>query len=316
MRKRVIKFSAALGMSLALASVAAAQLPRTFVSSTGSDANDCSRNSPCRSLSAAIPKTQAGGEITALDSAAYGPVTIAKPLTIQAAPGAHAILGGARATPVVVSAGASDRVVLRNLYISRIGTETATRGISFNSGGVLHIENCVVSGFNDASTSFDAGIYASLSGTATDGPGPRLFIKDTITRDNGTGIYLRGVVASIDHSRMENNGIAGVWADHGSVLTIRDSLMAGNASYGLQAYSGNVTVHMENCVVTNNSTGLYAAGPTPGPNARIYVSHTMIAGNEIGLSWPGFLGAIYSFGNNRVGNNGTDGTFTSTIEEQ
>jgi hypothetical protein len=191
------------------------------------------------------------------------------------------------------------------------------RGISFNSGGVLHVENCVITGFNDASTSSDAGIYASLNGTASDGPGPKLFIKDTITRDNGSGVYLRGgVVASIDHSRMENNFIAGVWADHGSVLTIRDSLMAGNTSYGLQAYSGTVTVRIENCVVTNNQIGLYAAGPTPGPSARIYVSHTMIAGNETGLAWPSLLGAIYSFGNNRVGNNGSDGTFTSTIDEQ
>jgi hypothetical protein len=45
---------------------------RTFVASTGSDSDPCSRVDPCRTFQAAVDATAAGGEVVALDSAGFG----------------------------------------------------------------------------------------------------------------------------------------------------------------------------------------------------------------------------------------------------
>src|SRR5437868_5411900 len=77
--------SAALSALLALGlsvSPAQAQLARTFVSSAGNDANDCSRFASCRTFQAAHDKTFADGEITVLDPGGYGAVTITKSISI------------------------------------------------------------------------------------------------------------------------------------------------------------------------------------------------------------------------------------------
>jgi hypothetical protein len=313
MKKTAITISALLVVLSALASAAQAQvvlLSRTYVSSAGSDANTCVIAAPCLTFSGAASKTAARGEITALNSGAYGNITVTKSLTLQAAPGAQAMLGTlSSSTPVVVNANESDVVVLRNLHISRAGLGTATRGIEFNSGGALHIEHCVVAGFSDT------GIYAATNGFNSDGEGPELFVKDTIARDNGTGILLRNVFASIDRSRMENNVTAGVWAEFHSSLTIRDSVMAGNDYCGLRAGTSDSSVNVEDCVATNSGVGILSEPVSYGSNVKIYVSHTMISGNNLGLVRP-LDGAIYSFGNNRLANNNTNGTFTSKILEQ
>jgi hypothetical protein len=309
MKKTAITLGALFVMLCALSSAAQAQAilaSRTFVSSAGSDANACSVTSPCLTFSGAASKTASRGEITALDSGAYGNITITRPVTLQAAPGALAALGSlSSTTPVVINGGESDVVVLRNLQISRAGFANATRGIQLVRVGALHIENCVVTGFSDT------GIYAAPQGINSDLKGPRLFVKDTIVRDNGTGIYLSSVFASIDRSRMENN-LTGVLAQTQARVTLRDCLLAGNQDYGLATEGPSTVAAVENCVVTNNGTGITASGSFT--LSSVFVSHTMLAGNTTGLSPNG--GTIKSFGNNRLANNNADGAFTSTIEEK
>ena len=53
-----------------------AQTIRTYVSTRGSDANPCTRGAPCLTFQGALAKTTAGGEILALNSGDFGPVTI------------------------------------------------------------------------------------------------------------------------------------------------------------------------------------------------------------------------------------------------
>lgn len=311
MKRRAITFGALILLACPWVSEAQAQIvlkPRTYVSSAGSDSNACSITAPCRSFSGAAAKTAARGEITALDTATYGDITISKALTIQAAPGAHAVLGTASSTtPVVVSAGESDVVVMRNLHITRAGTSSATRGVQFNSGGALHIEGCVVAGFSDT------GIYGHANVTYANGTGPRLFVNDTTVRGNGTGIGIGSILASINRSRIENNA-TGVSVDTQVIgVTISDSLLAGNSDYGLRVTPITVTT-VETCVVTNNGTGIFAAGGLDDAlKSTIYISHTMISNNNHGVAGNGNL---YSFGNNRLANNDTNGAFTSTIDEQ
>ena len=115
-----------------------ARLNRAPSSRPGNDANDCSPRHALPNLRGAAPKTTAGGEITALDSGTYGVITISKALTIQAAPGVHAELGnGTSTSPVTISVGAPDVVVLRHLHFSARKTRAGKtpRGIELLTGG-------------------------------------------------------------------------------------------------------------------------------------------------------------------------------------
>src|SRR5437867_2076048 len=68
------RFGAVLALYVVAVTLPArAASPRTFVSFAGVDSNPCSRPAPCRSFSAALAQTMAGGVIVVLDSAGYGP---------------------------------------------------------------------------------------------------------------------------------------------------------------------------------------------------------------------------------------------------
>src|SRR6185312_11086357 len=127
------------------AGLAGAQASRTWVSGVGDDANPCSRTAPCKTFAGAISKTAAGGEIDALDPAGYGAVTITKAITIDGGGGQVASVLVAGTNGIVVQAGPSDVVILRNLRINGIGT--GINGIRFLAGKDLNVENCYIFGF-------------------------------------------------------------------------------------------------------------------------------------------------------------------------
>jgi hypothetical protein len=108
------------------------QASRTWVSGVGDDANPCSRTAPCKTFAGAISKTAAGGEIDAMDPAGYGAVTITKAITIDGGGGQVASVLVSGTNGIVVQAGPSDVVTLRNLRINGIGT--GINGIRFLSG--------------------------------------------------------------------------------------------------------------------------------------------------------------------------------------
>src|SRR5687767_1297384 len=139
---RVLVVLAALG-AVAVAVAAAAVWPagsqaapatptqRTFVSTSGSDANPCTRAEPCRNFAAALPNTLPGGEVVALDSGGYGPFTIGTSVTVAGAPGAHVAVTAFSGNAITVSpSSAADRIVLRNLYLTGIG---GTTGIALDA---------------------------------------------------------------------------------------------------------------------------------------------------------------------------------------
>ncbi len=312
MKQKTLVLIAALFVGFVCVAQAQAQAARTFVAVAGSDANDCTFSTPCRTFAGAVPNTAAGGEITALDSGAYGVVTIDKALTLQAAPGAHVALGdGTANSAVTINVSASSVVVLRNLYISRMGP--VLRGIDINSLGVVHIEGCVITGFASGSGYGGYGIRA-IGACSGSGACVNLLIKDTIMRENDYGIWLSAATAVIDRSWIENNTI-GLQGNISGGALIRDSVVAGNSDTGLLAIPGNIRV--ENCSVTRNGTGIYAGDLVYA--GVVYVSNTMIAGNVRGLKTqnpPNSEGEIISFGNNRLAANTTNGAFTSTLPQQ
>jgi hypothetical protein len=136
--------AATLLLSLLFITEARASAVRTFVASTGSDANtatNCGRTAPCRNFSAAYSVTTAGGEVVALDSAGFGGITITTAVTITAIPGEFGYINvPAASSGIVISAAVSDVVVLSNIQFS--GSNAAsTTGVTLNSGK-LDIQNC------------------------------------------------------------------------------------------------------------------------------------------------------------------------------
>ena len=291
---------------LLAAMAAQGQAARTFVSSDGSDANDCSRPSPCRNFQRAHDAVAAGGEVVALDSAGYGAVTISKSLTITGE-GVHAAAtspsGGGNAVTVN---GAGITVNLRNLHVQSHPASVSGSGIFARNFAVLHVEGCTVRA---------AGVGFFFSPNAADGtPARKLFIKDSILRNNSaSGIFLANAAdtgtlsATIERTRMENNGSGGGEFRLAKV-TLRDCLASGNAFTGILAQQGS-EVTVESCVATYNGNHGMAAFD----GGIIRVSHSTATNNtQFGFRNDG-TSTFESRENSTVRGNGlanTSGTIT------
>src|SRR5437899_2562290 len=120
------------------------QTTRTWVSAFGDDANPCSRTAPCKTFAAAMAQTVAGGEIDALDPGSFGSVTITKALTIDGGGSQIASVLAAGTNGIVVQAGASDTVILRNLRLNGVrgSSNPGLNGIRYLAGGSLMVDKC------------------------------------------------------------------------------------------------------------------------------------------------------------------------------
>src|SRR5947209_7644742 len=170
--------AATLVILLAFPASSFAQATRTWVSGTGDDVNPCSRTAPCKTFAGAISKTAPGGEIDALDPAGYGALTITKAITIDGGGGQVAsVLVQGPVNGIVVAAGASDRVILRNLRFNGVGS--GLNGVRFLSGAKLDLENDFIFDFLHNGVDIEPG--------AADA---RVNINDsTIEYSGGAGVY-------------------------------------------------------------------------------------------------------------------------------
>jgi hypothetical protein len=293
-----------IGLAALLISICAApgfaQQNRTFVSGSGTDTNNttCARTAPCRSFTQAIGVTNAGGEITVLDSAGYGPFTIGKAITVTAI-GVEAAITSTMTDGITVSAGASDVVTLRGLTITQTSSFIGLNGITFASGGTLNLQHCVVRGFaNDG--------LPLAPGAAT------INVSDTIVSKSGSsGIALlesgSAVTASFERVQSLNNTTGFFIASNGPAITaiVANSVASGN-SYGVfQIGAGAVMV--VNSAIYKNQNGLHVDGAANIANSRIY-----------GNSGAGFQngGTIKTFGNNYLANNGSNTGNLTPIAQQ
>ena len=217
-------------------SAATLAAPRTFVASTGSDANTCSLVLPCRAFARALTQTDTGGEIVILDSAGYGPVTIGKSVSITAPPGIYGgISVGAGQNGVVVN-GAGISVALRGLRID--GTAGSNDGVRFQAGAELRIERCTIQKLGGI------GIEAAA-------PGARLSVADTVVSANGSGVLVSGVdVASFDRLTSERNIGDGLFLLRtvapapGLRALVVDSVFASNGANGILMFQGAAQAFM------------------------------------------------------------------------
>jgi len=211
---------------------AAAQATRTWVSGVGDDANPCSRTAPCKTFAGAISKTAAGGEINALDPGGFGAVTITKSITIDGGGGQVASTLVAGTNGIVISAGATDTVTLRNIRIN---------GIDINVNTASKISVFVT----DTIVSHNAtGIAAKNAGAGTVSVALE---RTTLSQNSSIGFRADG-----------SGGTAAI------VGVVSDSLVVGNGT-GVQANGGpTVTafVHVTRSSIVNNATnGALANGP-------------------------------------------------------
>ena len=294
---------AVLLVSVALCSTAQAQ-QRVFVSGTGDDLNPCTRTLPCRNFQRGHDAVLAGGEVVALDSAGYGQLTVTKSVTITGE-GVYAGITASSGNGVTIAT-TGITVILRSLIIQGLGT--GGRGIDATDFTVLHIENCLASGF------VSEGIRVKPSGAGT----RKVFIKDSIFKNNQSGgIVLDGIAApltaTVEGTRTENNDV-GILSRGSATVTVRGSLASGNTGFGFGSDMGVSSVlNIESSVASSNGTGIGT-----GLGATVRVSDSTVTNNAgFGFSNSTFIsGTFESRGNNTVaGNNGggaqTSGTITT-----
>ena len=268
-----------------------AQASRTWVSGVGDDANPCSRTAPCKTFAGAISKTAAGGEIDALDPAGYGAVTITKGITIDGGGGQVASVLVSGTNGIVVQAGPSDVVILRNLRINGIGT--GINGIRFLAGRALIVDKCEIFGFTTN------GVDIALGASA------QAFVTDTNIQNIG-GVGVRAtttagvVTVGVDRVRVQlsNKGVES--ADH-SRVSVDNSSALNAASIGFQA-DGDAIITVNHSVSDLNGSGVQT-GPGAG---TAWVADSEVAFNTTAFNQT--AGTLNTFGNNRLHDNTSNGT--------
>jgi hypothetical protein len=256
-----------------------------FISGDGNDANNClTLATPCRSLAAAQIAVASGGVIHVLPGE-YSSVEITKSVQIIADGGQASISSSTNSAGgifagIIVNAGPSDVVLVRGITVDRHGSVAGGR-VGLVAGGALHIENCTL-----VNAGANYGIHFRPSGNSE-----LVVSNSTIANNIGGGIEVRpgaGALANvtIDNTRLLNNN-RGVLVQNRGNVTIRKSMIVGNAT-GVQSRGGSATVHLADSTVSGNTFGLRR------PNGGQIISHR----------------------GNILTDNGNDGTFTSTVNQQ
>jgi hypothetical protein len=314
MRRSAFIVSAAFTVAALTLPAAAQTNLRSWVASTGSDAADCSRATPCRNIggvNGAIGKTVAGGEVNCVDAADYGAgILIQKSITIDCTN----VLGGVQATAalagVVVQATLSDRVTLRGLDIQ--GSSSSSDGVRVSTVGIMHIDRCIIRGF------------ASFPGISFDpsNAGARLFLTDSAISENGSsgtqaGLRVKPFAAGtanvvIDNVNFKANNF-GMFFDgaggSGIRAVVKGGMSSGNTVNGIGISSNGppVLVFVDGVTIFGNANGI-AAG---GAGAVGLVSNSIIAGHTSQGVSVGASAIVVSYGDNKVGGNaGGDGAFS------
>jgi hypothetical protein len=276
------------------------QASRTWVSGVGDDANPCSRTAPCKTFAGAISKTAAGGEIDALDPAGYGAVTITKAITIDGGGGQVASVLVSGTNGIVVQAGPSDVVILRNLRINGIGT--GINGIRFLSGKDLNVEDCYIFGFT--TNGVDVALNQATAAT--------VHVFHSVIKNVGqVGIRATNAIApsvkvAIDFSEIALDNV-GVEAFAHSSVEINNSMISAAASDGVKADSNtgaDSLVDISHCEIVNgggNGVTTTAGSVTVGDSTIAY---------DAGTAFNKVAGGLFTYSDNRVHDIGAVGSPT------
>ena len=285
----------ALAIVLIVSTTASAQNNRSFVSTTGNDANNCTPGNECRSFSRAISVTNSGGDIIAISSGGYGPFTIDKSITVMGAPGVVASIT-AVADGIDIAAGPTDKIILRGLSINANGS--VGTGISAGGFATLAIENCtVVGGANGITVVGAATSYTTIT--------------DTTARGGLARGFAVGSSATLLRCRAESSSGTGFdfqVISRDAFISAVDIVSTGNASYGIYVVCSTnmntATLDLYRGVITkNNGAGVYAAGFPGGGAVVVRVADSMVTENGAGGFVQTGSATFDSMGNNFVAGN-------------
>jgi hypothetical protein len=306
------------GLACSLFTASAQARARVFVASYGNDSNPCTFGSPCKTFQQAVNVVDAGGEVTAIDSAGFGPISITKSVTITSPAGVEAGIAAPApsAAAITITTSASNQIItLSGLTLDGANVSNST-GISFKGlAGNLTVRDSVIRNFGqDGIDFFPAG-------------GGLLSVSNTVVSDNAnTGIayFPSGIITqqsatiTLDRVEMRNNHKYGffLWGAQSTPDSVNNSLIVANVvestasggSYGFYALTDQshtpVLISLFHSVATGNvNAGLRAEGAA----GVIIAAKSMVTGN--GQDWENVsAGDVMSFGDNYfVGNSATSG---------
>lgn len=264
--------------------------PRVHVSSVGVDVGTCPRPSPCRTFAYAITQVSPNGDVVALDSAGFGPVTIPFSVHLYGVAGATPIITVATGNGITIDAGNQDVVTISNLLLTGPGLSSA-HGVAFNSGFVLEIHDTTFNNFRnqpgsgiwlvrstpDIAQMFISGcrfLNSANSVTAFTSSGQlSIAISDSRFETNSQGLSIGSgnVRANVHDSDFLRNGIAiaaGVSQAAPALTTPIDvTIERCTFSYNARAISAvadsaanslNLTIRVANSTITNNDMAIFA----------------------------------------------------------
>ena len=177
-------------------------------------------------------------------------MTITKSMTISCEAGTAGVLV-AGTNGIVFQGAPTDYLFLRGLDIEGLGS--GINGILFNSGAILHVEDCVIRHFTGS------GIQIQPNTTAS------FIVTRTTVFDNGTGTSGAGITVApaatvegtIDRL-IANRNVFGIFANGASGgnfnFSVHDNVLNGNSQAGFSISSGApVTWSMLTRVVAINN---------------------------------------------------------------
>jgi len=306
-----------IGLACSLFTASAQARARVFVASYGNDSNPCTFGSPCKTFQQAVNVVDDDGEVTAIDSAGFGPINITRSVTITSPPGVEAGIAAPAQSATAITINTQfggENITLSGLTLDGLHVFNST-GISFNGpGGHLHIRDCVIRNFGADGVDFsaDGGGYLSVSNTVVSENG-----------DAGIAYFPSGVVPgrgwiTLNRVEMHNNGQYGffLWGGQSTpgpgsdfiVANVVESTASGG-QYGFYALSGPghppVLISLLHSVATGSDVGLHAEG-----GGDISAAKSMVTGNV--KDWEALNGAaVLTFGDNIfLGNHTSSGSLT------
>jgi len=267
-RNRQVLASIGLTLSVLASCDVLAAAQRTFVASSGNDANPCSLILPCRGFAAAVAQTNAGGEVIVLDSAGYGPVAIAKSISITAPAGIYAGISATSGDAITITGGSV--VELRGLTLVGAG---ASIGIDALNAAQLRVERVAVSNFG-------RGLFFGGAGT--------LVVRDSSFDSNyEVGIHvepLSGVaLVTVERSSMANNGANGMALAGTTRGTVSQTAVTDSGNVGFLIDAG-AHVSLSDCRSVRRPDLLFRWGiMVRGTGSKAQIARCEIVGNAVAV---------------------------------
>ena len=267
---------------IVLTAVSAGAAQRTFVSVHGNDANTCAVFAPCRSFTAALANTDPNGELIVLDSGAYGRVTVAQPVTIEAPAGVFAGISVFASDNGIDVNAPGATVTLRGLSINGQGGNV---GINVAAVAALRIDRCRVSNMGEQAVKIVAG---------------NVVITDSYLSDNGhDGIWAFGVVDVLVERTVSTRNLSGSAFFAGARATLRNVSSTSNQFYGVYVQAGPTAtptyVRAEEVTVAYNQQEGVRVDSLASSFGSVTISRSAILANGAnGVNVLGFNGPVYA----------------------